>query len=256
MKRVYLPLLLPLLLTGCLEVNEEIWIGRGGRGRMSLDVTVDEAASVLELVGRKDPVADVRAKLEKAKQQLAQDRNVFNVEARESGEAGQRRFHLAFEFRRAVRLGDSTAGFLQLTTEPAGLGKLKLRQVLAVPKPEGAVEAGFRPAGEGLDELGPLGEVISKAVASGLLGGKSYTVRIHAPKVISSNGASLDGGRAAQWEYPIGELVTADSPVALECELAVPPSAWIALGPGLVAAVLAVVLLLLLRRKRRARQAL
>lgn len=233
LKVVTAALALAALLNGCVDVKEEIWLQPDGVTRLKLQIGISETAAAVAVgAGQADPIETVRHDLEGARDALQEDRRTRSVTLDESTIGGDRQFELNAVVSRPEAL--AVAGeSLSLRLEPLGHRQFKLTQTFGEPDRGGdAIQVGF-PAAESPSSLL---EWLAEAVKLGLLGDHAVNIRLHAPRVVSSNGAVDEARTTAQWQYPLVDLLEGDELTRLEAVVQMPfrPWPWVLGGLGLL----------------------
>lgn len=215
--------LLPLVLVGgCLDYTEEVFVGRDGSGRMRTEVAV-----LNEFLTEED-AAELRAGLEDAAKQLGQHPDVSRVQVADRREEHKHHFVLdvttkSYEALPRVMNAQDWLRFEALE----GKG---LRYVRVLDEGGGSAAA-YASAGRRLPDVGRADDVARALV------GRSFarraerrgvaaldsdeldfhvTFRLHAPKVVKSNGEAASG--VATWRWRLEEFEDS-APGRLEADL-------------------------------------
>lgn len=224
-----------LVLAGCLDTREEVWIRPDGSGSANISVTMPAAA--LSIHGGEEGVKELIEAF------LAETPAITShvLATRREGD----RFHvdLAMTFSNAMDLMEETSG-------PAGGGLPGAAAELI-----GKSEVVFK----GTDLVFTRTVELSKAFPGSIfiprsqLEGRSVTTILHLPRAATSHNATAtaDGGSTLIWETPLAEAFK--KPRVTEFTMPLPiPWGYVCLVVLLVLVVFAVLILYLRRRKRAA----
>lgn len=191
-----------LLLVGCIDLTEEIWVDPDGRCRVEITTGIHE--ELLALNKKEDAAAGVRKELERLREyavkkldarvnirEYDQDRKhyfalVANLDSPEDVATLLNQFHAPD----ARENGGKTAWHGQHTTEFATRGG-GLR-----------FEKHLRAGADRSDENPKLREFVAAMFRDGTI-----TVRLHAESVKSPDGEVAADGKSVQWIIPISEIV-------------------------------------------------
>lgn len=234
-------LFLPALcLAGCIDLSEEIWIRPDGSSRARFDLQVSETLASVGAgrEGKNGGFGDFRAKLqEKAKQLSADTAHVTSAKYEEFKEAGKQHYVLDVEAKAYDTVGEvptdpsgTTDTKQTVRFEPGQWGKIKFTCVLGNRKPG---ETG------GADPLSKM-----------IFADKQFTLRLHAPRVLSANGNVDEGGQLVEWKVPMAEMIGGgeNGPRVLEAEFQVRNWGFMV---GVFGAMLLLLLVVLAWKKRR-----
>ena len=208
MRRISL-LLLALAGTGCFSMTQEIWINPDGTGRILFDVGFsDELLSMAKGSGE-DPAASLRTDMEKTKKEMAADPTVSSVETSERSEGGMRHFVMDVHLRQMSGM-KSMKGLGGPHGETARTNDIRVEEL-----PNGNLLFAGRyevPQNTQLDELTREGDDPSRdAMTRGMMGAffadKYFTVRLHAPRIVSANGTLDAERRTVEWKTPVVQVI-------------------------------------------------
>lgn len=207
-----LALLLPLLaLGGCLDYTEEVTVNRDGTGRLRTEVAV-----LAEFMTDED-AAEMRRGLDEAARELATHPDVSKVEVDDRREGLKHHFVFDIHAKRYQALPDIVNGQDWLRFEELEGKQLRYVRVLD----EGGSSAAHASSGRHMPDVGKADDVARSLVERALqrrlwkvLDAKTpaeeeeldfhVTFKLHAPKVVASNG-EVSGG-AATWRYRLEEM--------------------------------------------------
>ncbi|MBN1203693.1 MAG: hypothetical protein JXB05_02055 [Myxococcaceae bacterium] len=249
-------LLAAVLVGGCVDVHEELWVESGG-GRLQVRLT--PASPVSEIARQftgQELVRALREEAARTEASLKAEGNLTRFAFREDTTGGAPAYVYELEVRDITRLHEvlpkafaPQAGasgmreaerFVQsgeLRVERLDNGNYRFTQRLGAAP--GAAQA---PSGGSLGDR--LGAMIGGAIADRFMQGGGLLVRVHGAEVLSGNGTLSPDKRSVEWRVSAGELLAAGQvPRVLEAELQGPPPlyVWAAIfGVGLAALGLAV----------------
>lgn len=208
-----LVLLLPLLVSGCLDYTEEVTVNRDGTGRLRTEV------AVLNEFMTDEDAAEMRAGLDEAARELATHPDVSKVEVADRREGLKHHFVFDIHAKRYQALPDIVNGQDWLQFEELEGKQLRYVRVLD----EGGSSAAYASSGRRLPDVGRADDkaraLIERATARRLLkslaGAKTpadedeeldfhVTFKLNAPKIVNSNGEITGGG--ATWRYRLEEM--------------------------------------------------
>lgn len=231
--RTALLLLTTVACTACLELTQEIWVNADGSGRMSFDVMVPEALlAMAEESEDGNPFGENQAAWESLKADPSQVPNLRSLDYQEYVEGEFHHFLIELEVDDATRLPETMVELEKRTgdeadadeetpqepeamtppsdmrLEPLGGGKMLFVQTL-VSEDIGDVERGESEEADAAQE----------AFLASMFAGKYYTVRLHAPKVNSTNGALDETTRTVEWKIPMADVMSQKVPQELRAEI-------------------------------------
>lgn len=232
-------LLLPLLLLGgCFEYTEDVYVQRDGGGRLTTDV------GVWEVLLEPDQLAEMRAELQRAAADLGQREGVRKATFHDELRADMHHFVLDVEVAEFRRLSELAGGAGLALATPFGAGRAcddatlrfeeleggRLRYVRVLdPEAEGLVRARAARVRAKLLAAAHPGDVqTAGAVDPGdPLADKFVTFRLHAPEVDAANAPGAIEGRTVTWRFPLDpERAEHEPPARLEAELGLGGHVW------------------------------
>lgn len=219
-----------ILLTGCFDMTQEIWIYANGSGKVSIDIGIEKSfATGLSASG--DPFGSFN--METANGSLSEydseDMHHFVATTTYTD------LNTLITSLQNDETGSTSVNFYQ-----AENGNFILRQT---------VNFGGMASQQGLDTE-------SIGMMNSMLNGKYFTVRIHVPNVVNSNGAINRLTNTVEWRIPIAEMyITQSMDMYLEYNnqtgpLGLPILVWIIIGAGIILLLLVVGIMLNLRDRR------
>ena len=192
-----------LLLSGCYELTEELWINPDGSGRMKFTIGLAENLVAMMETGGKS--ADFCENAIRDKNKLEKNDLISSVSISKNIEAGMSFCTLDIgvkDFRqfRVVRdtaiEGDYDKYEFPFMIEDLGEGRVRISQdfsSLGRDDPEQS-------------DIEKIGQQMAMAMMSPMLTGRYITVIVHAPKVESSNGDISTDGKTTIWKKPLIDL--------------------------------------------------
>lgn len=262
-KSVWFSLLLSscLILSGCFEMSEEIWISTDGSGRIKEDFIISDALlGLAQGRSQDDLIGRVRERYEEAKKDLEKNSFVKRVEFREYSEGGMHHFSLDVTVRQFQNLNEiqkKIPPYIEDSGEESDFrieklpsGNISFRQKF------GESPAESTEAEADTSERNPwlkFGEFMAKASISTAFGNRYFTVRLHAPKIVSTNGNLDDRMQTAEWKLALVDLLS-ENPYEQELKAEMHPPGkgllWIVAAILLVAVIGGITLVTMRRRKR------
>lgn len=223
-----------LLLSGCFEYEESIWLERSGSARIVCDY-----ALLSELV-EPDKLAEARAEGVRHAQKLSRVEGVREASFRD--EVRGELHHFVFD----VRVGDRTIIAALLNQGELGLGDGSLE---LQPRPDGKIryrrnfdgQSARRRGRDRAARLGLLKLATSRPAARATsrpssrdedpFAGRHFTFRVHAPRVLDGNLPGQVERSRVTWKLPLSEDQRGDVPPFLTANLSLAPANlewWIA----------------------------
>lgn len=207
-----------LFLAGCIEVSQEIWINADGSGRLKMDIGFSEALLSFAQQAEKNPLNEFRTQAAQKQEELKKDPNVKNVTFSERKESGTQFFTYDVEVRdvtkiaavqKAVAPGDMPGA----AAGEGAPGAPKAEDFHIEKLPSGNVSFRLKmesPGGMGGEEgASPEQDQMAKAMMASMFGDKAITVKVHGPRIVTTNG-KLDAAKTtAEWRIPLVELASA-----------------------------------------------
>jgi hypothetical protein len=254
--RLLVSLLAAVLLGGCVDVHEELWVESSGHGRLLVRLTpVSPMADVARQLTGQELVRALREEATRTEADLKAEGNVTRFSFQEDSTGSKPAYVYELELKDVTRLGEVVrkafarqAGasgardaerFAQsgeVKVERLDNGNWRFSQRLGAPPVAGASSGG---------SLGErLGAMIGGAIADRFMQGSGLLVRVHGAEVLSANGTVSADKRSVEWRVSTGELMAASqAPRVLEAELQGPAPLYVwgaIFGVGLVMLALAV----------------
>lgn len=228
--RVLLLLIASVACAGCLELTQEVWVNSDGSGRMRLDIALPDG--LLQMAADSDgvnPLAENLAEFERLKAHPEEIPNLRSVDHSEYVEGEFHHFVIELEVDDVTSLSETMAEVQKRTSvgdeqaeqadELASQHEMKLERVgrdrmvfVQTLVDEFRATVGSDAETEEMDEA-------SKAFLASMFAGKHYTVRLHAPKVASSNGTVDATARTSEWKIPLTELMAREGLKELRAEI-------------------------------------
>lgn len=245
-------------LPGCFDVVEELWLNPDGSGRARLEV-------ILPASGVPGPVRDAASQqisegAAQSGQALMREGKVKSVSFDHKTIEGAEHFVYDVEVLNARQLDDVLPEVLSAANLPASVmggphpwsvkveqvreGELRFTQTF-----EGTGSAGAD-AGTADNPLAAFGQ----ALASSMWSGRTFTVRVHAPRVSDTNGAWDAKGEAVEWRLDLAKVASGQQPrTEMHAELFTTryPIALVIGGAAVVLVAVGVLASALTRRRRR-----
>jgi hypothetical protein len=206
-----------VLLAGCFEFQEEIWVNRDGSGRVAADLGISETLLAMGALGGGDPGAELRQSYADGKRRAEADPNVKSVKLTENSAEGMHHFLVDVSLKKITELGGTldalspngdafgdsapTREAPPFRLERLRNGDLEFRLSLDMPDRRGGDESGAD------DEWARSGEEFGQAMALSVLSGRYFTVILHAPRFISTNGEVDKSGKTCTWRISLADLM-------------------------------------------------
>lgn len=247
-----------LVLGGCIEITQEVWINGDGSGRMTMDLGLSEQLLSMAGSGGEDPLAKFREQAKKTKAELQKDPNVSSVAITERKEGGDQHFVYDVQVKDVTRLRDvesrlSSSGPLGEDGKVRDKGEFKIEK-----QPNGRLLFLMRlqtPKQDG--KGGKQADALARGMAAAMFGNRAVTIRLHAPKIADTNGTLDDQKTTVEWRIPLVDLISEKAGRELRAEVEMPsgvPWLWIALAGGAIGIgcllVTVAVVVMLMRRKK------
>jgi hypothetical protein len=222
---------LSIACAGCLELTQEVWVNGDGSGRMRLDIALPQG--LLEMATQADggnPLAETMEEYERLQANPGQIPNLRSIDQSEYVEGEFHHFVIDLEVDDVTALPETMAQLQRRTTigdeqaekadELASQHEMKLQRLgrdrmvfvqTLVDDSQAADVSG--PDTEEMDAAG-------KAFLASMFAGKHFTVRLHAPKVTSTNGNIDETATTIEWKIPLTELMAQEGLQELRAEIA------------------------------------
>jgi hypothetical protein len=217
MSRLIITLFTILLLSGCYDLSEELWINSDGSGRMKF--TVGLAESLVAMLESSGESADFCDNAIKDKSNLENDELVTFVAITKSREAGMHYctidisvtdFRQFKEVRNNAIAGAYNKYEFPFMIDDLGEGRVRISQDFS----------NFGRDDPGLSEIEKAGQEMAMAMMTPMMAGKYITVTVHAPKIESSNGEISSDSKSTVWKKPLIDLMrNPDQPHSFEMVL-------------------------------------
>lgn len=223
-------LILGIACSGCLELTQEVWVNGDGSGRMRLDIALPQG--LLDMAAEsegEDPLAENLAEYDRLKAHPEQIPNLRSVDHSQYVDGEFHHFVIELEVYDVTALPQTMARLQEraavdeqqadkaeeltsqheMRLERIGHGRMLFVQTL--------VDDSGTPgsAGPDMQEMDAAG----KAFLASMFAGKHFTVRLHAPKVASSNGTVDQTAGTAEWKIPLTELMAQEGLQELRAEI-------------------------------------
>lgn len=198
--RLALALVAGLCLQGCIDGEQDIWLGEDGGGRVKLKVGISK--QMLQMMSGLGEGADDPFEIDKARRALAEDSNVNSFEISEDEDENFKYMIADVELADITRLNEMQASVM--SDGPAGGaggegGELKITR-----NESGTYTlAGEIAAPEQGEDLGPMAGMLK-----GMVGDAAVTVRVHAEPVSDdAHNGELDEDGSIVWNLPLSEML-------------------------------------------------
>jgi hypothetical protein len=209
-----------LLLSGCINIQQEYWLNGDGSAKISMDVGMSDA--LLSMGGasggssQSSPFDDLK------KEFSTSNTHIKNVQVNEYKKDAMQHFAVTFEvanFEDFLKTQSAQNGEFDISLSHQTDGSIVFKQLTNLNK-EGQTT--------GLDA----------ASVSSMFKDMYWTVIVHAPQVISTNGSKMDNG-TVQWKIPMADVFAGKAPSQLTLTYKTTGgggggSAWLWLIVGLV----------------------
>ena len=202
--RLFITLLTILLLSGCYDFSEELWINADGSGRMKF--TIGLAENLIAMIEGSRESADFCDKAIKDKTRLDNNVLITSFAITKSNEAGMHYctidigvidFRNFGEVRNNVIEGDYDNYEFPFVIEELGEGRIRISQHFDNLGRDGPEQS----------EIEKVGQEMAMVMMTPMLAGKYITVTVHAPKIESSNGEISTDSKTVTWKKPLIDLV-------------------------------------------------
>ena len=206
MNRLFFPLviILSLSLSGCFDLNEELWINQDGSGRMKF--TVGVAEPLMAMMKQSGESADFCDELMKQESMPEQSEAIESVVVVKSTEAGMdyctidmrlRDFRKFSEARDQAIEGKNDKYEFPFLIEDLADNRIRITQDFS--------SLGMDDPNQ--DEFDRSAQQMAMAMMTPMMSGKYITVTVHAEEIESTNGMISEDGRSATWRKPLIELI-------------------------------------------------
>ena len=186
-------LLFALLLSGCINIQQEYWLYEDGSAKVGMDIGMSEA---LLSMGANSGSGSTTSPFEDLKSEYnASNPNIKNVTVREYTDKDLKHFEVTFEvpdFEEFLATESSKGSEFNITLTRNADKSMLFKQITQL---DAASETG------GMD-LDSMGEVFKDMY---------WLVKVHVPQVISTNGEKLDNS-TVQWKIPMADIFAGKAP--------------------------------------------
>ena len=202
--RLIITLFTTLLLSGCYDFTEELWINADGSGRMKF--TIGLAENLATMIEDRNRSADFCDKEIKDKNKLENNVLVTSVAITKSNEAGMNYctididvidFRNFGEVRNNVIEGNYNNYEFPFVIEQLGEGRIRVSQDFG----------NFGRDGPEQSEIEKVGQEMAMVMMTPMLAGKYITVTVHAPLIETSNGEISADNKTTIWKKPLVDLI-------------------------------------------------
>lgn len=194
-----------MLLTGCFDMSQDLWINKDGSGRMRYQLGINEQLAALS--NQADPCTEFY----QDKTTLEQYPGVQSVKYENRREGGvqfcivdinvkhfsdlvQLQTHVMKDSMPARHQAEFQSS-MELTEQEDGNGHFRLY-----------VENSARHAGN--DELQKQAGHFANVLMAQVMSGRYWTVTLHANEILTANGEPIEKGKVVQWKVPLYDLMT------------------------------------------------
>lgn len=243
---------LAVLLTGCVNIREEIWLNADYSGKVTLEMSVSEAliTAANAIDGTIGTSLDPRTK---ADQDFGANQFVQNYAYQDYSDGTNHFYTTSFDvidFKAFLQTVNND--LVRITLGEQEDGNLTYSQNLVYTT--------------GLEEVATSNEILKKAfdaAKASAMKSATWQVTLHLPNVVSTNGIQSDGVDGIIWSYPMSTVASANPPLVLQAEYRKPliptkisGAAWFpwTIG-GIALLIVAGVLILILTSAARKRKA-
>lgn len=197
-----------VLLTGCFDLLEEIWLETGGGARLKVEISVPKALLAMGRLGGQDLLLSVREDAANVKAELEKDPDLTGFEYRTEEDGAIYKLIYEIATRDATKLAAvqqrTLAAVAQRASSESPVRYSIQRRFGVVGHVFEGVVASER---DSKSPAGDQAEEIAQAMAGAMLGGHAITLRLHAPAILSSNGEMDSDRTTAEWKIPLSKLV-------------------------------------------------
>ena len=202
--RLIITLFTMLLLSGCYDFTEELWINADGSGRMKF--TIGLAENLAAMIEDRKRSADFCDKAIKDKNKLENNVLITSVAITKSNEAGMNYctididvidFRNFGEVRNNVIEGNYNNYEFPFVIEQLGEGRIRVSQDFGNLGRDGPEQS----------EIEKVGQEMAMVMMTPMLAGKYITVTVHAPLIETSNGEISADNKTTIWKKPLVDLI-------------------------------------------------
>lgn len=198
-----------LLLSGCFDMSQQIWVEEGGAARMEYRLGLDE--KLLELNGGGDS-DDVCATYRARKRELEQLDGVNSVTVSEQSQAGIRYCTLALQVKHFTVLPRLHTLIMARAGQGMGPSEAEVKTVFELSDNQDGSgdflqQISNRAGDPDKHPLDAQAEQIANVVMAQMLAGRYWTVTLHAPTITAANGELAGDSKSVQWKVPLHDLL-------------------------------------------------
>ncbi len=195
-----------VLVSGCMEMSEEIWINKDASGRLVIKTFVSESLMAFS----SDTDGDgPKAELLRIKEELQTDPEIAGVEFYENSEEGMREIVLDIALNRYQYISEVYTSYLSSNDGETDRGSVEFEEIdggririaRLFPDPDESEDV------EGEVESSEFAEA-GMAMMANMVADKYFTVTLHAPKVEDATGEISPDGTSATWRISFAQLLT------------------------------------------------
>lgn len=207
---IVLLLLITLFISGCIEVEQEVWIHYDGSGKIR--VKMGKNASLQKLTSE-DQLKSRQTKREAIQKKLLAHKNIQSVKLEEYESDNRHWEQFTLELNDIRKLQEHQQDISQLISpEDQSQIPLESATVEIVAKPGGSyfikyklTEANYK------KKANPL--------TQGMLKGHYFTFRLHAPEISSANGLLFHHKKTAEWKIPLTDIINPKEDIEIRAEI-------------------------------------
>lgn len=229
--------LLLVLLSGCVDITQELTINSDGSGSISIDQGISK--SVLDMGGDQGSVFNDLKKLET---DLRADSTFKNIRVEEYTQDEMVHYKLSADFTNLDAMikafGQANLG-TPVSLEKLDNGNYRFRQEIS-------------PANLGGESMNA-NDQASKEMVKSLFKDRFWTLRITVPNIVSTNGQR--NGNQVEWKIPLADLMTSSEASVMELEFSLKSGVnnlalYLLIGGGIFLLAALVLLIVILTRKK------
>ena len=248
-----------LCFSGCIDYLEEIWINADGTGKLKIDLGVAESfVSLGKNFGMEDSSQDMSKQYLKRKEEIERNPNVQKVDFKDFSAGDMHHFVFEIDVKDIFKVGELTKllEMSQMDTEgqQGNSGKSEIHieklqngniQFVQIFKSE------QNPLSQQSDSSKVPNDSLGQAMAASMFGDKGITIRVHGPKVVSSNGQADEQRKMVEWKISLVELSKNSFNRELKAEIELPHSNALLITIVVVVALLLLVMVVMVLKMRK-----